>query len=184
MNGGEQRNAACDGYRAILHSAQLSPNAEAANLGLRCDPVQARVYHAHRVSLVYLLARRSAAGEPTLLVCHCAPLRCHCECLVERISEMARLLYEYAMTVHVARVAATSTALRIQLRNDTARTAFSEIAVNIHGAHPDREVILRTTRDVVRHPLQGTPHMRHRPLCVGVCVDSRNTKENKHIEQA
>ena len=94
-----QRDAACDGFRAILHSAQLSPYAVAANLGLRCDPVQARVYHAHRVSFVHLLARRLAAGEPLQLVCHCAPLRCHCECLAERISGVARLLYDYAMTL-------------------------------------------------------------------------------------
>eukprot|EP00966_Prymnesium_polylepis_P200267 4640755-Prymnesium_polylepis.2 len=45
----------------------------------------------------------------------------------------------------------------------------------------------RKVGDVARHPLQGTPHMRHRPLsvgmcvgmCMGMCVDRRSTQREQ-----
>eukprot|EP00966_Prymnesium_polylepis_P306967 7093458-Prymnesium_polylepis.1 len=34
-------------------------------------------------------------------------------------------------------------------------------------------------QSVARHPLQGTPHMRHRPLCVDMCGRPQKHKRNK-----
>uniref|UniRef100_A0A7S4JZ92 DUF4326 domain-containing protein n=1 Tax=Prymnesium polylepis TaxID=72548 RepID=A0A7S4JZ92_9EUKA len=95
----EQRDDACAGFRSLLRDSSLSPYAVAAQLGLRCHPVQARVVPAHRYSLVLVLAHRVAAGRSLQLVCHCSPRRCHCEAIAEMIDEISGLLYSHARTI-------------------------------------------------------------------------------------
>ena len=73
----EQRDACCDGFHALLHNHSLSPYAVASRLGLRCNPVQARVSASARHSLMWTHARRLAFGGSLQLVCHCSPRRCH-----------------------------------------------------------------------------------------------------------
>ena len=89
MHNESQRDAACDGFAAVLGDASLDPYAVAGRLGLTCHPGHAAVSPSERWSFMKVLALKVARGRSLLLLCHCAPLRCHLDAVAVIVSRMA-----------------------------------------------------------------------------------------------
>ena len=89
MSSEDDRDKACQGFAALLADPHLSPYAVARQLGLVCHPRYAAICPHARLSFVTLLARKVARGVSVMLVCHCAPRRCHLDHVVEAVMERA-----------------------------------------------------------------------------------------------